>query len=408
MALIVFSVSNAWSVPRAWSSVEDEIDELETRIEDKQSEIEKIRGKSEEYRSVIDGKRAEAVTLSNEISLFDNEIARTQLEIERYDVGMELAELEIAKGKKEVEQIETRIVSEQGRISELLRLIHKNDQKSLLEILILHSSFSEFFNRIRQLSDFQRGVRKSLSEVKSMRRNLELNNVHVLAKQNELHELKLLREKEQVSLLADQEAKQALLSQAKNTEDEFQNLMVELRSERRLLNLEILRIEEEIREKIKKKAELGIKFPLNPDKLMWPLVNNGISTYFHDPDYPFKRVVGEHSGLDIRTLIDGTPSNGLAVHSAAAGIVVKIIHDGRLTGNAVFISHGDIMTVYLHLSRIDVEIDEVLDQGQVIGLSGGMPGTYGAGLSSGPHLHFEVRMDGIPVDPCDYLEPACS
>jgi murein DD-endopeptidase MepM/ murein hydrolase activator NlpD len=69
------------------------------------------------------------------------------------------------------------------------------------------------------------------------------------------------------------------------------------------------------------------------------------------------------------------------------------------------IVHADgLATVYGHISKPLVAEEQYVTKGQNIALSGGMPGTAGAGnLTSGPHLHFEVRLNGIPVDPLNYM-----
>ena len=69
------------------------------------------------------------------------------------------------------------------------------------------------------------------------------------------------------------------------------------------------------------------------------------------------------------------------------------------------IIHDDVYSsVYGHVSAVSVKEDEYVSQGQVIGKTGGAPRTPGAGpFSTGPHLHFEIRKNGLPVDPLNYL-----
>ncbi len=140
-----------------------------------------------------------------------------------------------------------------------------------------------------------------------------------------------------------------------------------------------------------------------------------MTAYFRDPSYPFSCKVWksssclEHSGIDI-----GIPQ-GTPVRAAADGIVSVVNDPGfyystdgrklRSALNFVGIIHGEgISSRYLHLSKIYVSADQFVKQGDVIGLSGGLPGTAGAGgITTGAHLHFEVRVNGIPDDPLKYL-----
>ena len=113
------------------------------------------------------------------------------------------------------------------------------------------------------------------------------------------------------------------------------------------------------------------------------------------------RKLKKHSGIDYGVK-KGTP-----VYASADG---KVTHTGKDKdyGNYVIITHGDKSTLYAHLSRIDVRPGQTVTQGQRIGLSGGKPGDTGAGNSTGPHLHFELRDNGPVgaqgrVDPRKYL-----
>ncbi len=106
---------------------------------------------------------------------------------------------------------------------------------------------------------------------------------------------------------------------------------------------------------------------------------------------PLTRGRGLHQGIDIAAAL------GQAVQATADGIVVQAGVAGRL-GNAVYISHGYGMTTrYGHLSRIDVLPGQQVKRGEVIGRVGN------TGRSTGPHLHYEVRLDGEPVDPLAYM-----
>jgi murein DD-endopeptidase MepM/ murein hydrolase activator NlpD len=98
-----------------------------------------------------------------------------------------------------------------------------------------------------------------------------------------------------------------------------------------------------------------------------------------------------HEGIDI-----GVPT-GTPVVAAAAG---QVIHAGWLGGygNLVVIDHGgNLATAYGHQSSIAVSCGQSVSQGQVIGYVGS------TGRSTGPHLHFEVRINGGAVDPYGYL-----
>jgi murein DD-endopeptidase MepM/ murein hydrolase activator NlpD len=99
-----------------------------------------------------------------------------------------------------------------------------------------------------------------------------------------------------------------------------------------------------------------------------------------------------HSGTDLAA------STGTAVGSSNAGRVV-LAKNLFFSGNAVFVDHGlGLFSVYLHLSRIDVEVGEMVAPGQIIGLVGA------TGRVTGPHLHWGVRVLGARIDPFSLLD----
>ena len=192
----------------------------------------------------------------------------------------------------------------------------------------------------------------------------------------------------------------ALLNKTRGKERNFQSLLADLRAEYNEVNAEISSLEKKVREKItqQKWDELGIG---GDENLIWPVPSKIITCRFHDPDYPFKRWIGEHSGTDMRAK-QGTP-----VKASASGYVA-IARTAKSGYSYIVLIHRDgLSTVYGHMSKFSVQPDEYVAQGQTIGLSGGLPGTKGAGwYCTGPHLHFEVRINGIPINAEDYLSPA--
>ena len=162
---------------------------------------------------------------------------------------------------------------------------------------------------------------------------------------------------------------------------------------------------------VKKCADLNISFAnekklreyaveeLGNNPLTWPVDPRYISAYYHDADY-FESVGSEHEAIDIPA------AQGTEIKAPMAGYIY-FVNSPTATGYGYFaIKHPNgFMTVYGHVSEINVSKYDFVEKGQVIGLSGGAPGTKGAGpMSSGAHLHFEVWQNRETVDPLRFMD----
>ena len=130
------------------------------------------------------------------------------------------------------------------------------------------------------------------------------------------------------------------------------------------------------------------------------LVVSGLFMVFRGKTLPhMMKDFFEHPAVDIRAY-QGTP-----IKAPESGYVARVQFRGDKSYAYIMLIHNDgISTVYGHISATYVKEDEYVSKGQTIGLTGGLPGSKGAGnLSTGPHLHFEVRLNGIPVNPLEYL-----
>lgn len=121
-------------------------------------------------------------------------------------------------------------------------------------------------------------------------------------------------------------------------------------------------------------------------------VQSSVSSYFGARRSYGGSYNSYHSGVDFRA------STGVAVQTPSAGTVV-MAEPLTVRGNAIIIDHGwGVLTGYWHLSKIDVEVGQYVSQGQVIGRVGN------TGLSTGSHLHWQLWVDGKPVDPLQWAE----
>lgn len=124
---------------------------------------------------------------------------------------------------------------------------------------------------------------------------------------------------------------------------------------------------------------------------IWP-IHGAITTEFGVPEPPYQPI---HTGLDIS---DGQPSGITPIHPFKPGRVSQVVRGSTGLGNHVVVDNGNgITSVYGHLYSVSVQEGQQVDQSTVLGLEGS------TGASTGTHLHFEIRVNGQPVDPHRYI-----
>jgi murein DD-endopeptidase MepM/ murein hydrolase activator NlpD len=140
-------------------------------------------------------------------------------------------------------------------------------------------------------------------------------------------------------------------------------------------------------------AQAGQGDPIVVTGLQLPIPGAALASPFGLRNDPLGGGAGFHPGIDLAA------SSGTPIQAAADGVVVMAGDCGGY-GNCVVIDHGDsVATLYAHQSRVGVSVGQHVTAGQVIGYVGS------TGLATGPHLHFEVRVHGIPTDPLLALAP---
>lgn len=384
----VFSQENA-----ALEALNDKISEKRTKIKQLEESIDRV-------RKDIDKKRLEAVSLKNQMAILDNHITQVDLDIDLTQEKLDTLQLEIDALTFSIKEKEAIIEKQKRIVGELLRALQYEDGKTPVEILAAYDNFSQFYNKLQYLQSVEKDLASNTRSLKSAKIALEDRQNQTEARHASYEDLKVKLEDRKLDFDEQVYAKQNLLAETQSSELVFKTLFANLRKQYQEIENEITSIEQEVRRRLEDQKRIDGPFESKfAGLLMWPAQSRYITAYFHDPEYPFRNVF-EHSGIDIRS------GQGTAVRAAGSGYVAraKRCSTSSCYSYIMIIHSGGISTVYGHLSGLLVNEDQFITRGDIIGYSGGKPRTPGAGpFVTGPHLHFEVRKNGIPVNPLPYL-----
>jgi len=370
---------------------------LKDTIEQKKDSIERIKREIGTYEQSIRLRQAQAASLSNQILILNDQIQRLELSVRATEEEIETVGLEITETERLITERERALLLKRAELAAGIRNLWQREQAGDLDILLAYDTVSDYFNDLENVEQLQAHVGDTVREFERLRKDAELTHETLTAKQQELETLRAELDTQQFNLSSQRTVKAQVLVDTRRSETQYQKQLRQAKQEQAAAEAEVVSVEKKLRETIKEGARLERLRALGAPNFTWPIASRTITAYFHDPDYPY-RYVFEHPAIDIATK-QGTP-----VRAAAGGYVAKA--KGVCNGYAyVMIIHDQgYATVYGHLSKVSVKDDDFVEQGQIIGLSGGMPRTCGSGnLTTGPHLHFEVRREGLPMNPLDYL-----
>lgn len=375
----------------------EEIDKLNQEITQRKDKIKQLEDTIAKYKKNIEEKQTQAVSLKNQLSILDNRAAQTEADIAMTEEKIKAAQLEIQALELSIKDKEAVIAKQKKIIVKLIKNIHVADQKNYLEIMLTNNNFADFYNQVKYLENVYTDLGRSIKSLRLVKEDLDSKKSQVENRRQTYEKLKQELENKKKDLNEQTGEKQNLLTQTRSSEMKFQTLLSSLKQQYQVIEGEVRTYEDRVRQKLEQQNKINETASVGA--LDWPVTSHYITAIFHDPDYPYRRVF-EHSGVDIRS------SQGTAVASAAAGYVAraKRCSSASCYSYVLIVHSGNISTVYGHLSGILVSEDQFVGKGDIIGYSGGTPGTVGAGpFVTGPHLHFEVRLNGIPVDPMGYL-----
>ena len=378
------------------NQLKQDSNQLNQDLQSKKDRLKEVEGLIGNYSERIKKQEQQKVTLENTVVLLDNQAQQKELTIEEIKTQIDIANLEIKKLDASIKAKSDKMTAEKSMISDLITRIQQTDQTNMLQVFLSKPTLSSYFDRLEEIKQLESDLNQNLQRVTQEKADSESDRKARDEKRQNLIDQNKQLTNEQDQLQQQKNAKLSLLAETKDKQTEFNRALDELHQQQESTADEIGNIQSTLKDKLDAIDEALAK---GSSLLLYPVPLRKITVKFHDPNYPF-RYLFEHPGIDLRASV-GTP-----IHAAAGGYVAwnKV---GKMYGNYVMIIHpGNLATVYGHLSKFAAKPNTYVERGDIIGYTGGMPGMPGAGLSTGPHLHFEVRQDGIPVDPMGFLPEA--
>lgn len=367
-----------------------DVDELKDLISDRNEKIQELEKEIQKYEENLKVVGQEKQTLQSAINILDVNRKKVSTDITLTQNKIGSTNLEIDKLEIEINDTRSRIDQNRGAIGEALRTMNEMESDSLLETLLAHTNVSEVWDDLAMLERFQSAVREGIAELALLQQDLETKKGEREGRRDDL--TRYTQELSGKKLVLDQNRKEkdGLLAVTKNKEASYQILLAEKKAAYEKFQQEI------------NDYEAQLQFAIDPSSiptkgsgvLGWPLKALTITQHFGNTAFAQSGAYNGkgHNGVDFRASV------GTSVHAALTGTVTGAGNTDTVPGcysygKWVLVKHNNgLSTLYAHLSVISVGAGDSVKTGDIIGYSGN------TGYSTGPHLHFSVFLsDAVRV-----------
>lgn len=367
-------------------------DDLDDQVQDLQGQIDSSRLEQENWQQVIEDVSAKLKQIQADL---DAANARLQ------SIRSRQSEInaQIVQTQNEIVKMEAYLKTRQNVLNRRVRAIYMHGQLNYLEVILGANSFSDFANRVELLKRVIRSDYNLILEIQKQKAAIEAKKAQLEEDKRQLDALAAEAEKTQQEIAAKKAEQQKVLDAAKSNKAAAaqmeQDLNAQLASVRNLIQQRLAAAEAARQAAQQASSDEGgggsdDNYVQGTGAMGWPC-SGPITSPFGYRTHPIFGTTIFHAGIDIG--VDyGTP-----IHAADSGVVV---YSGWISGygNAVIIDHGGgVSTLYGHNQSLAVSEGQSVSKGSVIAYAGS------TGNSTGPHCHFEVDVNGSPVNPMGYL-----
>ena len=336
-------------------------------------------------------------SVSEQLRQIEGQLRQATAELGTIKEQRVAVENDITLNERQLAEAQKRLEGRESVFYKRVRDIYINGRLSYLDVVIGSKDFSDFANRLEVLKRIIDSDITLINEIKKERAEIEAHKQKLEADRAKLVELEKAALAKQAEIEQKKAERNVVLQKAQNDRATAMQAIEEL-------NASSAQVSAMLKERQAARAAAAAaaaaqssggqgasdNWVQGTGQLGWPVSGEITSPYGYRV-HPIWGTTIYHSGIDIG-VDEGTP-----VHAADGGVVVWSGWMGGY-GYAVVIDHGNgLSTLYGHNSELAVDEGQSVAKGQVISYAGS------TGNSTGPHVHFEVRVNGDPVDPMGYL-----
>ena len=387
MALVMtMSVMLSCMSVSAFAVTQSEIDALKSQ----KSQLANQKSSLQSTINSLQGQQNDQIALKNAL---DEKNAITVKQILNLNEQIELHTQLIEQKTKEVDEAQKVADAQLEKYKVRVRAMEESGRYNYFEVLFGASSIGEFLSLIDDIGDIMKSdkeledaYRQSVKDLKAVKAEYEQAKAEMESSKTELESLKAQQEKDIAEATA-------VIASLQGDISSNSSLLSELSAQEKALNADIQQKVAELNRQQQQQQQQGntgnTGSTVGTGNLVWPSYCTYITSRQGPRVHPVTGEYKNHGGTDIGA------SYGSAIYAADSGTVVRSA-DGWNGGwgNYVMIDHGNGMqTLYAHMSSRAVSVGQTVSRGQTIGYVGS------TGMSTGPHLHFEMYINGSRVDP---------
>ncbi len=376
--LMVGSVLTIALSSSAGATTKDELKKL-------QDELKSLQQDQKDLKSQINSLEYEQSTIVAKKGVLDERIALTVSAIDNLTAQIEQYGILIQEKEAEVAQRESAEQAQWDKYKIRLRAMEENGTVSYYAIIFGANDFADMLSRIDMISSIMDYDNALYDKLVTAREATEDAKAQLEDTKAEAEGKKVELQDAQQELELQRNEANALIDALADDIDAAQDIYNQMEKDESQLKKDIAKAEEELKRQNAQVVGTG--------SFMWPVKSNIVTSGFGGRNTGIPGASTNHKGIDI----GGTGYNA-PIYAADTG-KVTIASRNSSQGNYVTISHGNgITTTYAHMTKYVVKTGQTVTKGQIIGYTGA------TGVANGPHLHFEIRINGTPVNPLNYFK----